>query len=62
MALVLVEGEDQIPGLIGASVNTTAQQGPEASSTATGFGLALAAAEHGIYAITAVLSALFIFT
>lgn len=60
MALVLVEGEDQLSGLVGASVNTTTPQEPKASSTATSSGAALTATKHRMGAIAAVLSAMYV--
>jgi len=57
MALVLEEGENRLPGLVGASVNTTTQQGPGAIGIGTSSSSALAAAERGTYAVVAVLCA-----
>ena len=59
MALVLVEGEDRLPSLIGASVNTTTTPGPGPSAIATtSSGLALPATSHRTAVIAALLSAM----
>ena len=61
MALVLVEVEEQLPGLVGTLVSATGSQAPGASKTATKTSSACTFRTHGIYAVAVALSIGFIF-
>lgn len=56
MALVLVEGEEQLHSLVAQAINATASRRPAATNAATGYSPARAVRIYGAYAIAAALS------
>jgi hypothetical protein len=58
MAVVLVEGQEQLPGLVGASINGTQPSG--VSSIATSDSAVHIVRKYGAYAVAAALAVLFI--